>query len=134
MRQCYSRSIVANNYTITLRIAFGTADLRVDLVSGDTTLPTLINGLDTRGTGDNSSFTFPVSRKKGSFNKISIVGTLAEYTYVPRNDDVSPTRAVYISLIELILLLISDWSQRLLHLGHVQSSVCRWNYDTEGIV
>ncbi|KAJ7767725.1 subtilisin-like protease [Mycena metata] len=64
------------------RLAFGTALLRVDLVTADTAVPGTVNGRDVVPT-----FTFPQGESGGTFSNINVVGPILEHDYAPRNDE-----------------------------------------------
>jgi len=66
---------------------FGTAVLRLDLVSSTISLTGTLN---TRSHGP-PSISFPNSHKGGTFAKVPISGTLLELDYLSRNDQVSDT-------------------------------------------
>ncbi|KAG5646298.1 hypothetical protein DXG03_003895 [Asterophora parasitica] len=70
--------------TVLYRLAFGTPQLRVDLVDSNIQLAGTINP---RGLLSHPFFTFPRPNKGGSFSKVKIVGPLAELDYIPRHDE-----------------------------------------------
>ncbi|KAG5644690.1 hypothetical protein DXG03_007913 [Asterophora parasitica] len=70
--------------TVLYRLAFGTPQLRVDLVDSNIQLAGTINP---RGLFSHPFFTFPRPNKGGSFSKVKIVGPLAELDYIPRHDE-----------------------------------------------
>ncbi|KAJ7026846.1 subtilisin-like protease [Mycena alexandri] len=74
------------------RLAFGTAVLRVDLVTADTTLPGAVHGR-----GIVPIFTFPQSQNGGTFSNINVVGPILEHDYAPRNDGTSSQDLNFVS-------------------------------------
>ncbi|KAJ7141454.1 subtilisin-like protease [Mycena epipterygia] len=70
--------------TVLWRQAFGSAILRLDLVSPNITLTGTLN---TRASHDAPTFSFGYPHKGGSFAKVAILGPLLEIDYLSRNDE-----------------------------------------------
>ncbi|PPQ90634.1 hypothetical protein CVT25_006617 [Psilocybe cyanescens] len=76
--------------TLLWRLAFGTPAFRVDLVNSNINFKPTITSRGFGGIGP--FFSFPSPHNGGSFAQVKIVGSLAEFDFVSRNnDDTDPT-------------------------------------------
>ncbi|KDR67581.1 hypothetical protein GALMADRAFT_161607 [Galerina marginata CBS 339.88] len=73
-----------DNPALLWRLVFGTPALRIDLVDPAITLTPTLNA---RGFDWGSFFSFPHGNKGGSFAKVKIVGPLASFDYITRQDE-----------------------------------------------
>ncbi|KAF9526570.1 pyrolysin [Crepidotus variabilis] len=88
-------TFVGDDYpSLLFRLLFGSPAIRIDLVDPSVNFTATVpsNQPGRRDTPDDpvNVFSFPQDREGGSFASVKIIGTLAEYTYVTRNDEVSP--------------------------------------------
>ncbi|KAF8971231.1 subtilisin-like protease [Flammula alnicola] len=74
--------------TLVFRLAFGTPDLRIDLVNSNINFKPTIT---TRAFGGSPFFSFPSPHNGGSFAQVKLVGALAELDFISRNDDDTST-------------------------------------------
>ncbi|KAF9526557.1 pyrolysin [Crepidotus variabilis] len=89
-------TFVNNDYpSVLFRLAFGSASVRIDLVDPKIKFVPTISPTQPgrRATPDDTGtiFSFPHHHDGGSFANVKIIGSLAEFTYVSRNDEVRRT-------------------------------------------